>query len=79
MYTWHSRSYTCEVRTLHSDRRVPVNIILYNSIRSPDTSVCLATRLRTGRQRFGSRQGDDEIFLSVTASKPALGATLVAM
>jgi hypothetical protein len=39
-----------------------------------DSSVGIATKLRAGRPGLDSRQGQ-EIFLYITASKPALGPT----
>jgi hypothetical protein len=41
---------------------------------SRGSSVSIVTQLRSGRPEFFSRQGQ-EIFLSTTASRPALGPT----
>jgi hypothetical protein len=50
-----------------------VSKYLYSPLfKSQDGSVGIATKLRTGRSRLDSQQGLG-IFLSTTASKPALG------
>jgi hypothetical protein len=46
----------------------------YSNETSYDRSVNIATRLRTGRPRFDSRQRKEVLFFA-TASKPALGPT----